>query len=222
MGESTGASAYERAPRRGAASASRRPRTSPSRSRRSSRCSTPRRSTSSIASRRCRRPREGTALEPNLVGELIASEVEVKTGKQASFADVPAALAERRAELAAARRADRARARGHRDAPLVELARPAHHRHAALPAKRRDPPVRRLAQQHLRHPHPRRDPRRRPRGARRHGAPQLAAGAPRRVGELAVPRGRRHGPPLGAHAGVHALLPALRRPRRVRVVGRLR
>jgi carboxylate-amine ligase len=43
----------------------------------------------------------GTALEPNLVGELIASEVEVKTGKQASFADVPAALAERRAELAA-------------------------------------------------------------------------------------------------------------------------
>src|SRR5512132_3012812 len=43
----------------------------------------------------------GTALEPNLVGELIASEVEVKTGKQPSFADVPAALAERRAALAA-------------------------------------------------------------------------------------------------------------------------
>ena len=43
----------------------------------------------------------GTALEPNLAGELIASEAEVKTGKQASFADVPAALAERRAELAA-------------------------------------------------------------------------------------------------------------------------
>jgi carboxylate-amine ligase len=42
-----------------------------------------------------------TVLEPNLVGELIASEVEVKTGKQQSFADVPAALAERRAELAA-------------------------------------------------------------------------------------------------------------------------
>jgi len=44
---------------------------------------------------------QGTPLEPNLVGELIASEVEIKTGKQASFADVPAALAERRAELAA-------------------------------------------------------------------------------------------------------------------------
>ncbi len=44
---------------------------------------------------------EGTALEPNLVGELIASEVEIKVGKQASFADVPAAIADRRAELAA-------------------------------------------------------------------------------------------------------------------------
>ena len=44
---------------------------------------------------------QGTPLAPNLVGELIASEVEVKTGKQASFADVPAALAERRAELTA-------------------------------------------------------------------------------------------------------------------------
>ncbi len=44
---------------------------------------------------------QGTVLEPNLVGELIASEVEVKTGKQESFADVPAALAERRAELVA-------------------------------------------------------------------------------------------------------------------------
>ena len=40
-------------------------------------------------------------MEDHLVGELIASEVEVKTGRQASFADVPGALAERRAELAA-------------------------------------------------------------------------------------------------------------------------
>jgi glutamate---cysteine ligase / carboxylate-amine ligase len=44
---------------------------------------------------------QGTVLEPNLVGELIASEVEVKTGKQPSFAEVPAALAERRSELKA-------------------------------------------------------------------------------------------------------------------------
>jgi carboxylate-amine ligase len=41
----------------------------------------------------------GTALEEHLVGELIASEVEVRTGRQESFADVPAAMAERRAQL---------------------------------------------------------------------------------------------------------------------------
>jgi carboxylate-amine ligase len=38
-------------------------------------------------------------LEPHVVGELIASEVEVRTGRQESFADVPAALGERRAQL---------------------------------------------------------------------------------------------------------------------------
>ncbi len=41
----------------------------------------------------------GTAFEEHLVGELIASEVEVRTGKQDSFADVPAAMAERRSQL---------------------------------------------------------------------------------------------------------------------------
>nr|MBA3347808.1 YbdK family carboxylate-amine ligase [Actinomycetota bacterium] len=44
---------------------------------------------------------QGTALQSNLVGELIASEVEVKTGKCESFAAVPAAMAERRSQLAA-------------------------------------------------------------------------------------------------------------------------
>jgi glutamate---cysteine ligase / carboxylate-amine ligase len=42
---------------------------------------------------------QGTALEPNLVGELIASEVEIKTGRCETFADIPAAMAERRAQL---------------------------------------------------------------------------------------------------------------------------
>ena len=41
----------------------------------------------------------GTAVDPHLVGELIASEVEVKTGRCESFADVPACMAERRAQL---------------------------------------------------------------------------------------------------------------------------
>ena len=44
---------------------------------------------------------QGTALEPHLVGELIASEVEIKTGRCETFADVPAAMTERRAQLAA-------------------------------------------------------------------------------------------------------------------------
>jgi carboxylate-amine ligase len=42
-----------------------------------------------------------TPAEPNLVGELIASEAEIKTGRVESFADVPALIAERRIELAA-------------------------------------------------------------------------------------------------------------------------
>jgi carboxylate-amine ligase len=42
---------------------------------------------------------QGTVLEEHLVGELIASEVEVRTGRQESFADVPAALAARREQL---------------------------------------------------------------------------------------------------------------------------
>ncbi len=43
----------------------------------------------------------GTEVDPHLVGELIASEVEVKTGRCASFAEIPAVMAERRAQLAA-------------------------------------------------------------------------------------------------------------------------
>jgi carboxylate-amine ligase len=43
----------------------------------------------------------GTSLEEHLVGELIASEVEVRTGRQETFGDIPAAMAERRAELRA-------------------------------------------------------------------------------------------------------------------------
>ena len=41
----------------------------------------------------------GTVLEEHLVGELIASEVEVRTGRQESFADAAAAVAERRSQL---------------------------------------------------------------------------------------------------------------------------
>ncbi|MGH3076755.1 MAG: carboxylate-amine ligase [Gaiellaceae bacterium] len=40
-----------------------------------------------------------TALEAHLVGELIASEVEIRTGRCETFADVPAAMSKRRAQL---------------------------------------------------------------------------------------------------------------------------
>jgi carboxylate-amine ligase len=41
----------------------------------------------------------GSPLEEHLVGELIASEVEIRTGRCESFAEVPAAMAERRSQL---------------------------------------------------------------------------------------------------------------------------
>src|SRR5918911_37219 len=41
----------------------------------------------------------GTALEEHLVGELIASEIEVKTGRCATFAEAAERMAERRAQL---------------------------------------------------------------------------------------------------------------------------
>src|SRR5437016_1202477 len=43
----------------------------------------------------------GTELEPHLVGELIASEIEVRTGRCNSFADAAALLGERRQQLRA-------------------------------------------------------------------------------------------------------------------------
>ena len=43
----------------------------------------------------------GTEVERHLAGELIASEIEIKTGRIDTFADVPGVLAERRRQLAA-------------------------------------------------------------------------------------------------------------------------
>src|SRR5919198_1357237 len=42
---------------------------------------------------------QGTALEDHLVGELIASEVEVRTGRCESFAEAAARIGERREQL---------------------------------------------------------------------------------------------------------------------------
>src|SRR5918912_3093920 len=42
---------------------------------------------------------QGTALEEHIVGELIASEVEVRTGRCETFAEAAAKIGERRAQL---------------------------------------------------------------------------------------------------------------------------
>src|ERR671919_1460308 len=44
---------------------------------------------------------QGTELEPHLVGELIASEIEIRTGRCDAFADAAALLGERRQQLRA-------------------------------------------------------------------------------------------------------------------------
>src|ERR687884_1969696 len=44
---------------------------------------------------------QGTALEEHLVGELIASEVEVRTGRCQTFAEAAAKMGERRRDLSA-------------------------------------------------------------------------------------------------------------------------
>src|SRR5215472_4478644 len=43
----------------------------------------------------------GSELEPHLVGELIASEVEIRTGKCGSFAEAAVTMVERRSQLQA-------------------------------------------------------------------------------------------------------------------------
>ena len=157
---------------------------------------------------------------PHLAGELIASEVEIKTGRCETFAEVPPALADRRAQLATLCDGLGLALGATGLAPVGELEGPADHRHAALPPERRDPPLRRLEEQHLRLPRARRDQRRRPGDPRARRAPPLPARAARPLGQLAVRRGRQHGPALRAHADLHPLLPALRRARRVRRLGR--
>ena len=162
----------------------------------------------------------GTVVEQNLAGELIASEAEIKTGRLESFAAAPADP--RRASRSAqrSRRAARSHPRGDRVASLGELEGPADHRHAALPPQRSDPSLRGLEEHHVRLPRPYRD---QGSGSGNPGderAPQLAPRAAGPLGELTIRRGRRHRAPLRTDADLHAVFPALRRPRRRSTPGR--
>ena len=145
----------------------------------------------------------------------------MRTGRCATLAEASETMGERRAQLSALVDAAGHRARRDRHAPVEPLAGPADHRHAALPPERQAPPLRRLAEQHLRAARPRRHPRRRP-GDRRPRRPAAVPPAPARaLRELAARRGREQRASLGAHGDLHAHVPALRRPGRLRRLGRL-
>ena len=99
----------------------------------------------------------------------------MRTGRCETFAEAAARMGERREQLAGLAGSLGIAARRHRHAPVEPLAGPADHRHAALPPQRRDPPLRRLAQQLVRAPRPRRHPRRRPGDPRPRRAAHLPA-----------------------------------------------
>ena len=192
--------------------------TSPSRSRRSSRCST------HLA--RPRQPLRGGAgggagnaarAAPRRRADRVRGRDQdrpLRVVRRDPGRDDRAPRATRRA-----RRHARDRAGGDGHAPLGRLEGPADHRHAALPPQRRAAPLRRLAQQHLRPARAHRHPRRRPRDRGHERPPQLPPRDPRPLGQLAVRGERQHRAALGADTDLHALLPALRRPRRLRCPG---
>ena len=161
-------------------------------------------------------------LAESVAGELIKSEIEIRSGRGENFADAVERQRDVRARLfrlAAERDALLAR---DRDPPLEPLAGAADHRHRALPPRGGGPAVRGLAQQHLQPPRARGRAGRGPRGA---GLRPAAAGAARAagdLGQLALPRRALVRPALGAQPDLHQELPALRDPRRLRELGRLR
>ena len=110
-----------------------------------------------------------------------------------------------------ARRPPRCFTRLDRNASVEPLAGAGDHRYAALPSRGGGPALRRVAQQHVRHPCPRRHSQRRDRAIAVRRGPKLSARAARAVRQLAVQRGAVHAPPLDTDADLHADVSALRR-----------
>ena len=165
----------------------------------------------------------GTPLEEHLAGELIECEVEVKTGRCETFAEAARLTSSAGGDLYGRRRPARRRALRptgtHPWSPWTEqsiIDTP------ALPARRAIAALRGLAQQHVRDP--RACGRAGPRPSDR--ADEPAALDPSRPAgaecELALVRRPRDVPALDALAALHADVPALRHPRAVRGLGRLR
>ena len=168
---------------------------------------------------------EDPILQDAIAGELISSEIEIRSGRGEDFEDARRRQHEARRRLFALAAQHGRRARRHRHPPAVGL--PEQHiiDTPALPPGRGRPEVRGVAQQHLQPARARRRPGRRP---RRPGLRPPAPGAPAAAGDqrqLALRRPHRLRPALRPHADLHQVVPALRRPRRVRHlagVGRLR
>ena len=117
-------------------------------------------------------------LAESIAGELISSEIEIRSGRGEDLARRAAPPARRPQAAVRAGRGARDRARRDRHPPVGRLPRAAQHRHRALPPRRRRPAVRRAAQQHVLAARPRRRARRRSRGPRlRPPAPGAAAAA---------------------------------------------
>ena len=160
-------------------------------------------------------------LSQSIAGELISSEIEIRSGRGADVADARTRQADARRRLFALAREHGVAPGLHRHAPAQRLPRAAHHRHRALSPRRGRAEVRRLAQQHVLGPRPRRRPGRRPGGpGLRPPAPGPAAPA---GGErqLAVHRRARLRAALRPHPDLHEVVPPLRHPRRVRHLGRV-
>ena len=160
-------------------------------------------------------------LSEAIAGELISERDRDPLGPRRGRPRRAAPPARRPQPALRPRRVARGGAGRDRHPSVGRLPRAAQHRHRALPPRRRRPAVRRAAQQHVLAPRPRRRARRRPRGARLRPAAPGAPPAAQHQRQLALPRRPRQRAALGALAGLHQELPALRDPRRLRLVAGL-
>src|SRR6478752_6745463 len=153
---------------------------------------------------------QGTELEPHLVGELIASEIEIRTGRCDSFADAAALLGDRRQQLR-----ELVEPRG------VALGATGTHPWSPWQEQRIiDTPHYRLNDQVLRYVVWRNNSF----GQHVHvgiNGPDRAIRVCAALRKLAVRGGRLQWSAAGAHPDIHAHVPALRHPGRVRRLGRM-